>query len=496
VARSLGPLQTNRDLPVGERDPNSAIVRQNAGFAVERFAARKIKKIQTDQCGPDLMSKSALVVENLSKKYLVGHKRGHPKQRDTTLREVIAREARSFARNASDVLRGRPRIKSDRFEEFWALKNINFEIRQGEVVGIIGRNGAGKSTLLKILSRITESTEGRVKLRGRVASLLEVGTGFHQELTGRENIFLNGAILGMTQREIKRKFDEIVAFAEVERFLDTPVKRYSSGMYVRLAFAVAAHLEPEILIVDEVLAVGDAAFQKKCLGKMEGVATEGRTVLFVSHNMAALQNLCPRAIVLDQGCIVQDGTATDGVTFYLQQLHDTVQDKTLAERKDRKGNGAIRLTSFHIEDHLKNIISATQSGADVVFVLGYCGAQKHKLNKVDVGISLHTEIGQTLSVMYSSYVNQIFDAVPSSGTFRLLIKKLPLAAGRYRVGARVLVGGDEADWPQDGVAFIEVGTGDYYGTGNTSFGFAAPMLTSGDWSLERAVGAELDEHAV
>ena len=227
-------------------------------------------------------------VENLSKRYLVGHQAergGH--DRYTNFRDIIGREIRNAARKAVDVVRGRQVVQGDTVEEFWALKDVSFEVSEGEVLGIIGRNGAGKSTLLKILSRITEPTAGRVTLRGRVASLLEVGTGFHPELTGRENIYLNGAILGMSRAEIRKKFDEIVAFAEVERFLDTPVKRYSSGMYVRLAFAVAAHLEPEILIVDEVLAVGDAEFQKKCLGKMNDVSRrEGRTVLFVSHNMA------------------------------------------------------------------------------------------------------------------------------------------------------------------------------------------------------------------
>ena len=204
-------------------------------------------------------------VENLSKRYLVGHQ-ADTGSRYVALRDVIARGVREFVRKTADMVHGRQIVQGDEVEEFWALKDVSFEVKQGEVLGIIGRNGAGKSTLLKILSRITDPTEGRVVLRGRVASLLEVGTGFHPELTGRENVYLNGAILGMTQREIKRKFDEIVAFAEVEQFLDTPVKRYSSGMYVRLAFSVAAHLEPEILIVDEVLAVGDAAFQKKCLG--------------------------------------------------------------------------------------------------------------------------------------------------------------------------------------------------------------------------------------
>src|SRR5215472_16047814 len=216
-----------------------------------------------------MMSNAIITVENLSKKYLVGHQSGaRSRSNYIALRDVIGREIRNVARKTGDVIRGRQVVQGDEVEEFWALRRVSFEVKQGEIVGIIGRNGAGKSTLLKILSRITDPSEGRVVLRGRVASLLEVGTGFHPELTGRENIFLNGAILGMSKREILAKFDEIVAFAEIEQFLDTPVKWYSSGMYVRLAFAVAAHLEPEILVVDEVLAVGDHEFQKKCLGKM------------------------------------------------------------------------------------------------------------------------------------------------------------------------------------------------------------------------------------
>src|SRR5205085_7942847 len=254
------------------------------------------------------MSDTIISVENLGKKYSIRHQRN---ERYTALRDVITDKAKSLFRgngNETDMTR----------EDFWALKNVSFEVHPSEVIGIIGRNGAGKSTLLKILSRITEPTEGRVRITGRVASLLEVGTGFHPELTGRENIFLNGAILGMTRAEIKKKFDEIVAFAEVERFLDTPVKRYSSGMYVRLAFAVAAHLDPEILLIDEVLAVGDAEFQKKCLAKMEDVATnEGRTVIFVSHNMDAVCHLCSRCILLRHGQIAKSGDATEVVATYL-----------------------------------------------------------------------------------------------------------------------------------------------------------------------------------
>ena len=252
--------------------------------------------------------------ENLGKKYTIGHQAA---ERVPTLRDAVTRGAGGLLRSARDMLHGRAIVAGDEMEEFWALKDVNFEVARGEVLGIIGRNGAGKSTLLKVLSRITEPSEGRVEIRGRVASLLEVGTGFHPELSGRENIFLNGAILGMSRREIKAKFDEIVAFSEVERFLDTPVKRYSSGMYVRLAFAVAAHLEPEILVVDEVLAVGDAEFQKKCLGKMHDVAAGGRTVLFVSHNLGAVSALCQRALLLSDGQLVFQGGTAEVTERYL-----------------------------------------------------------------------------------------------------------------------------------------------------------------------------------
>jgi len=255
------------------------------------------------------MSKPIIQVQTLGKKYLLRHQQTG--RRYQALRDVIAGKAKSLVKFG-----GRDPLPA--LEEFWALRDVSFSVQQGEIVGIIGRNGAGKSTLLKLLSRITEPTLGSIRLRGRVASLLEVGTGFHPELTGRENIFLNGAILGMTKVEIKRKFDEIVAFAEVEKFLDTPVKRYSSGMHVRLAFAVAAHLEPETLIVDEVLAVGDAQFQKKCMGKMGEVSRQGRTILFVSHNMVAVQNLCGRGIILERGQMRFDGPVEQAISEHLK----------------------------------------------------------------------------------------------------------------------------------------------------------------------------------
>ncbi|MGH1393717.1 MAG: polysaccharide ABC transporter ATP-binding protein, partial [Trichormus sp.] len=286
------------------------------------------------------MSDTVIRVENLGKKYIIGHQQ---QEKYTALRDVIANKFKSMG----SLINPKAKVKNPHHEEFWAIKDVSFEIKQGDRVGIIGHNGAGKSTLLKILSRITEPTTGQIKIKGRVASLLEVGTGFHPELTGRENIYLNGAILGMSKFEIKRKFDEIVAFAELEKFLDTPVKRYSSGMYVRLAFAVAAHLEPDILVVDEVLAVGDVKFQKKCLGKMEDVGQEGRTILFVSHNLGILQTLCDRGILLKKGKVIADGTTSETVSIYLQELENSASNNLL-ERTDRRGKGKTRLSRVDV----------------------------------------------------------------------------------------------------------------------------------------------------
>jgi lipopolysaccharide transport system ATP-binding protein len=289
------------------------------------------------------MSEIAIKAEGLGKSFLVGH--NVQREQYVALRDVLARNVKGLVRKTCDMLSGRPIIQGDEIEEFWALRDVDFEIKRGDRVGIVGRNGAGKSTLLKVLSRITEPTTGRVTLNGRVASLLEVGTGFHPELSGRENIYLNGAILGMSRQEIRRKFDEMVAFAEVEKFLDTPVKRYSSGMYVRLAFSVAAHLDPEILIVDEVLAVGDAQFQKKCLGKMEHAGRAGSTVLFVSHNMAAVQTLCNTGISLDGGRVVKSGTIDSVVEHYLSSgAHGDTARRW--DEQDAPGNDDIRLRSI------------------------------------------------------------------------------------------------------------------------------------------------------
>jgi lipopolysaccharide transport system ATP-binding protein len=282
-------------------------------------------------------SSPIISVRGLGKKYILGETLRHD-----TFRDHLAGMARGLFH------RGAAGGAGPKEEEFWALKDVSFDVQEGEVLGIIGRNGAGKSTLLKVLSRITEPTTGEVRMRGRVASLLEVGTGFHPELTGRENVFLNGAILGMRQAEIKAKFDEIVAFSGVERFLDTPVKRYSSGMYVRLAFAVAAHLEPEILIVDEVLAVGDAEFQKKCLGKMQDVAGQGRTVLFVSHNMIAVQSLCTRALLFDSGLVVRDSDVNSTIDRYLRRDGSATGEVRWATPDLAPGNEELRLNAVRV----------------------------------------------------------------------------------------------------------------------------------------------------
>jgi lipopolysaccharide transport system ATP-binding protein len=309
------------------------------------------------------MSESIISIENLSKRYLIGRQ----VEKEDGLRHVLEQAARA----PFGWLRSRRNAKQAKIEEFWALRDLNIEIKQGEVVGFIGRNGAGKSTLLKVLSRITEPTKGRIRLRGRVSSLLEVGTGFHPELTGRENIFLNGAILGMGLVEIRRKFDEIVAFADLEKFLDTPVKRYSSGMYVRLAFAVAAHLEPEILIVDEVLAVGDAEFQRRCLQKMDDVAHAGRTVLFVSHNMQAVTRLCSRCILLHEGRIKLDGSSVQVSNAYLNSGVTTTASREWPDISTAPGDEDTRLRAVRVRSAKGDVVDAIDIRETVGIELEY-----------------------------------------------------------------------------------------------------------------------------
>lgn len=411
------------------------------------------------------MPTPVIKVESLSKKFLIDHLE---KERYTTLRDTIARKAGKLMGRQSKSARNGTK------EEFWALRDINFDIQAGDRVGIIGRNGAGKSTLLKILSRITDPTIGRISIRGRVASLLEVGTGFHPELTGRENVYLNGAILGMSRAEIRKKFDEIVAFAEVERFLDTPVKRYSSGMYVRLAFAVAAHMEPEILIIDEVLAVGDAQFQKKCLGKMEDVSTkEGRTVIFVSHNMAAIKALCNSAIILHKGEKILQGDVFESLSRYVSfdqtQLDNQakyISDKVPAGKKIyiQEVDMIDDQTKdyFCIELHLK-IVAAEQT-------------------RIGINIRLKDMMGFPVAFGCSHYfLPELVLIQPGENMVKIITKQMPLAIGSYKIGVELVVPGVEVldaledcvqfDVSNDGAAKRSHGIAQSWGFGSTEITF-------------------------
>ena len=337
------------------------------------------------------MADIAIQIMGLGKQYRIGAKQARYK----TLRDTLAETATAPFRRGKAILRGQSAEMNQ--EKIWALKDVSFEVKAGEAIGIIGNNGAGKSTLLKILSRITEPSEGHIDVFGRVGSLLEVGTGFHPELTGRENIYLNGAILGMRRREIDQKFDEIVAFAEVEKFVDTPVKRFSSGMYLRLAFAVAAHLEPEILLIDEVLAVGDAAFQKKCLGKMEGVVRQGRTILFVSHNLVALASLCETAVWLKQGMVEAVGESSQIIAHYLQGTGLVVAERLWPDLETAPGNEKVRIRSARVYP--------ASSRTSVIDVRTQIAIEFEYWNLVpdaylDVGFHLHNRLG--VLIMYAA----------------------------------------------------------------------------------------------
>jgi lipopolysaccharide transport system ATP-binding protein len=367
-------------------------------------------------------------------------------------------------------------------ERFWALDDVSFEVERGETLGILGRNGAGKSTLLKILSRVTPPTHGLVRIRGRVGALLEVGTGFNMELTGRENVFLNGAILGMRRTEILRKFDDIVEFAEVERFIDTPVKRYSSGMYLRLAFSVAAHLEPEVLVVDEVLAVGDAAFQKKCLGKMSEVTREGRTVVFVSHNTAAIENLCRSAIVLERGRIVYSGPVKEAVRVYMTQVLSTVTATSLRDREDRGGTGALRLTSFRIEDDAGNPVVGARTGETCMFVFDYECPSGLPQRNVLASFAISTAAGAPLVLHRTNFTGEDFELVPPKGSIRCTVPRFPLIPGSYLIATYVEVGSELADHLTV-AAQLDVEPGDFFGTGHTGIAGHSPFLIEGSWSL-------------
>jgi lipopolysaccharide transport system ATP-binding protein len=419
------------------------------------------------------MSDVAIKVENLSKLYRIGAQQRHDTLRDSIVEGV---HRLKVGRGKNGNLQPSNLQPST---EFWALKDVSFEVKRGEVVGIIGRNGAGKSTLLKILSRITEPTEGRAEIHGRVGSLLEVGTGFHQELTGRENIYLNGAILGMRRTEIAARFDEIVAFSEIEKFLDTPVKRYSSGMYVRLAFAVAAHLEPEILLVDEVLAVGDAQFQKKCLGKMGDVANEGRTVLFVSHNMAAVLNLCNRGLRLDTGILAQSGPIDDVTQAYMANL-EPVNRQYLRDIVAREGNGALRLVDFRTADRQGQILEVPSCGQDITFEICYEASGQLAGKAVVISLGFYNLVGQPLFLCRSDLQGTEFVDLPRKGSVLCRIPKFPLPPGRFRINLHCEVNGVVADWIRD-LLTIDVAEGDFYGSGRLPPPVRGDLLVEHTW---------------
>jgi lipopolysaccharide transport system ATP-binding protein len=418
-------------------------------------------------------------VENLSKRYRLGQFNAQT-MRDE-IEQLFARFRKRGATRAGKL--------AGESSEFWALKDISFSLQRGEVLGIIGRNGAGKSTLLKILSRITEPTSGIAYIRGRVASLLEVGTGFHPELTGRENIYLNGAILGMTRAEIRRRFDEIVDFSGVDKFIDTPVKRYSSGMYVRLAFAVAAHLEPEILIVDEVLAVGDIEFQKKCLGKISQVATGGRTVLFVSHNMTAIQALCERSILLRNGQLASIGATADVIDLYLSSSLGGRAAQSDLVRLRRKGAGKVRFRSIAFFDQNGRITTSAKTGEELNIRLDFCGSRPEP-RPARIGITFRDNMDNALFLCASEISCREPPQIGSRDIVECRIPRFPLSAGRYKIGLFLERNGVIEDWLEENLVF-DVLESSYFGTvRNVPVGWEGKtVLVNNEW---RKVAAEIN----
>lgn len=404
------------------------------------------------------MSEIAIQVDGLSKRYQIGaRQRGYK-----TMREGLTNAAGAPFRAIRSKWQGTSDKNPSGNNSIWALKDISFEVKRGEALGLIGPNGSGKSTLLKILSRITEPTHGVADIHGRVSSLLEVGTGFHPELTGRENVYLNGAILGMRKQEIDRKFDEIVAFSEVEKFIDTQVKRYSSGMYLRLAFAVAAHLEPEILLVDEVLAVGDAAFQKKCLGKMGDATREGRTVFLVSHNMAMIENLCERAILLHKGAIAKDGAPREVISSYLDKIWNS-SGTSLLERTDRKGEGELIATAIEFLDPDEKTVSYPSSGQPLVIRLHYKTKSDRVFRNCRVSISVHRN-ERAYFLLSTELVDKTQLDLSGNGHVDFILPELPLSESDYSLASFIESNGTIQD-AVTGAAELPVIDGDFFGTG-------------------------------
>lgn len=404
------------------------------------------------------IDKPIIEVRNIGKKYSINHERG----RYVALRDVLA----GIAKKPFSFLKKKARsaIGLEKREEFWALKGVNFNIKKGEVVGVIGNNGAGKSTLLKILSQITPPTEGEIILRGKVGSLLEVGTGFHPELTGRENIFLNGAILGMERKEISEKFDKIVEFSGVEKFLDTPVKYYSSGMYVRLAFSVAAHMEPDILLVDEVLAVGDAEFQKKCLGKMNEITQQdGRTILFVSHNMVAIQNLCQKTVLMEGGRVKMYDYTDKVIEYYLNKSYSE-DSAPISSRKDRTGDNRLKIKDYKLLNKSGEKTSSFISGEDCELWIEY-EIKDPGLKEVDVSIGIDSLPSSHRVALISSQVTKKKIKIdPKNKFIKISLKKLPLNAGNYQFTIFIDENGKIIDWVKAAGNFM-VNPGFFYASG-------------------------------
>lgn len=419
------------------------------------------------------MSQPAITIENLGKQYKIGLR----ERDDRSFREAIVDTLAAPLRRLRTL--GEKSVGND---TIWALRDVSFEVQPGEVMGIIGRNGAGKTTLLKILSRITEPTTGEAMIRGRVGSLLEVGTGFHRELTGRENIYLNGAILGMRKAEIDRKFDEIVAFAEIEKFLDTPVKRYSSGMYVRLAFAVAAHLEPEILIVDEVLAFGDAEFQKKCLGRMQDVASgEGRTVLFVSHNMVAVQALCSRAVLLRDGQVAALGSTERIIQAYMEDWGNATQ-VPLAERTDREGSGDLVFISIRLRVSGTGETDVVPCGSDLSVTMEF--RTRRRIIRPLFCLSIHDRYGTRITHLNTRLGGLHVQAVEGTGCVTCTIPHLPLPPGLYRLNIEAIEGGGAILDQVDNARAMNAELADFYGTGEMTWASSGKVLVEHAWRLD------------
>jgi lipopolysaccharide transport system ATP-binding protein len=426
------------------------------------------------------MTDFAIEVENLSKRYRIGL------QEDQ--QETLVGAAVSWLKSPLHNFRRLRRLSAfdgeDGADVIWALRDVNFEVKQGEVVGIIGRNGAGKSTLLKILSRITPPTRGRVVLNGRVASLLEVGTGFHSELSGRENIYLNGTILGMSKAEIDRKFDEIVDFSGVEKFIDTAVKRYSSGMRVRLAFSIAAHLEPKILLIDEVLAVGDIAFQRKCLGKMEHIAQGGRTVLFVSHNMPMISSLCERCILLQEGQIKAIGKTNSIIQLYREGL-DERTSISLVDRTDRKGSGEMQFTNLEVcgVGLTGTLHDTVKIGQGVEFNICYRSTMGEPLRSIDVALTIFDMFDRAITTCNTRFHDSQFNELPPKGVLTCRVAQLPLVTGFYKVSLWAGIHENTVDHLLDAGSF-EVIESDFFQTGKLPVqSKGGPVLLAFEWDL-------------